>query len=347
MKKWAILLVTAFLVISVVAACSPSSQTKSTTSQEKLKPKTITWGTMVPGTNTYIWTTAWANVINKYGGLDISVQPNADASLNFKLFKSKEILISNTAHLEGWAAYSGLYPEAYPEAQPIRLVASGTPMKFSFMSVDPKIKTIPDLKGKRLYGKQVPPGVSLILPVRAALEAYGLKETDVEILPRVTHPETVRGLIEGKGDAWFDAATPSLDELRRSKPFTPLPIEPAKAKIIADKIPGVIPDVWPTGLYGTTTDTPIIAQVFAIYAHQDLDDSIVYTMLKTMYDHYDELGQIHPALKDWSKNNALRLVTIPVHSGAIKYYKEQGLWTSDIEAKNKKLLDEEPKLKKS
>lgn len=337
--------------VLIISGCAPKAAPAPTaaptpTAAPKLTPKTIVWGTMVPGTAQYIWVTAIANVLSKYGGLDISVQPNADASINFKLFKSQEVLLGMTPHIEGWAAYTGAYPEAYPEAQPIRLLASGTLLKFAFISTDPKVKTIPDLKGKRLYGKQ-PTGVSIFLPVINTLEAYGLKESDLEILPIPSIAEATRGLVEGKADAMFYSVAPYLDELRRSKPIYPLPIEPDKAKIIADKVPGIVPDVWPAGMFGTSADTPTISHVFAFYAHQDLDDNIVYTILKTMYDHQDELGQVHVQLKEWSKANALRLITIPMHPGAIKYYKEQGMWTSEMEAKNNKLLQDEPKVKRS
>ena len=155
------------------------------------------------------------------------------------------------------------------------------------------------------------------------------------------------GLIEGKADALFYSVAPFLDDLGRTKTFYPLPIELDKAKIVADQVPGIIPQVWPAGLFGTKTDTPTISHVFGFYGHQDLDDDIVYKILKTMYEHEEELGQVHAMLKEWNKKNALRLITIPVHPGAIKYYKEQGMWTDEMEAKQKKLLAEEPTLKRN
>ena len=344
-KSVFMLLILAMVTVFVVSSCAPKAVTTPAPAA-KLTPKTIPWGTMVPGTAQYIWVTAIANVLNKYGGLDISVQPNSDASINFKMFKSKEILLGMTAHTEAWASYTGAYPDAYPEAQPIRLLASGVNLTFTFISTNPNIKSISDLKGKKLYGKQ-PSGVSIFLPVRSTLEAYGLKDTDVEILVIPAIPEATRGLIEGKADALFYSVAPYLDELRRSKPFYPIPVEASKAKIVAEKVPGIVPATWPAGLFGTKEATPTVGHAFAFYAHQDLDDTIVYNILKTMYERQDELGQIHPQLKEWSKERALSLVSIPVHPGAIKYYKEQGMWTSEMEAKNKKLLDDEPKLKRN
>jgi TRAP-type uncharacterized transport system substrate-binding protein len=62
----------------------------------------------------------------------------------------------------------------------------------------------------------------------------------------------------------------------------------------------------------------------------------VSTVLKAWWDNLPELQTIHPQFKKWTKDvQAITNFTIPYHSGAVKFYKEAGVWTEkhDLRAK--------------
>jgi len=69
-----------------------------------------------------------------------------------------------------------------------------------------------------------------------------------------------------------------------------------------------------------------------IIVKNGLDEDLVYKITKTILEHSEEIGQVHKAGAEYNLKNALRYTDIPVgygikfHPGAIKYYKEKGIW---------------------
>lgn len=65
----------------------------------------------------------------------------------------------------------------------------------------------------------------------------------------------------------------------------------------------------------------------------------VYLILKAITDNLEELKPVHPWLQSWSLETMLDLnAPIPYHDGAIKFFKEKGLWTEEHDQMQKALL---------
>jgi hypothetical protein len=68
-------------------------------------------------------------------------------------------------------------------------------------------------------------------------------------------------------------------------------------------------------------------------------DDAVYAVTKTIWDSLPELEQVHTIFKGWLRDRMAEAdVTVPYHPGAIRFYKEQGAWTADMDAAAKRLL---------
>ena len=66
--------------------------------------------------------------------------------------------------------------------------------------------------------------------------------------------------------------------------------------------------------------------VSTLVTRDDLEDEVAYAMVKTVLENLDELAKIKPwAAKRIKLKTALRGCKIPVHPGAMKYYKEKGI----------------------
>lgn len=68
-----------------------------------------------------------------------------------------------------------------------------------------------------------------------------------------------------------------------------------------------------------------IAQPNFLAVRSDLDEETVYLITKTIYENLPFLNAIHKATKAMSKEKALAGLPMPLHPGALKYYKEIGL----------------------
>ncbi len=96
-------------------------------------------------------------------------------------------------------------------------------------------------------------------------------------------------------------------------------------KIIKD-YPYLTKSVIPGGAYkGVDTDTNTIAVQTVMICRTDIPDDVVYKLVKAVFEHKDELNEIHPSFKETTLENATPVI-IPVHPGAVKYYKEKGVY---------------------
>ncbi len=60
-------------------------------------------------------------------------------------------------------------------------------------------------------------------------------------------------------------------------------------------------------------------------ASSDLDDALVYAVTKEVFENLDDFKALHPAYKTLTKENMLEGLSAPIHTGALKYYREVGL----------------------
>jgi len=88
----------------------------------------------------------------------------------------------------------------------------------------------------------------------------------------------------------------------------------------------VIPaDTYP----GQTAAINTIAQPNFLAVRADVDEEAVYKITKTIYENLAFLNGIHKATKAMALERAIAGLPFPLHPGAAKYYKEQGLTIPD------------------
>ncbi len=84
--------------------------------------------------------------------------------------------------------------------------------------------------------------------------------------------------------------------------------------------------VIPAGTYpGQEEDWNTIAQPNFLAVRADVSPEFVYLLTKTMYENLPFLQAIHKATKAMSLDSALAGLPLPLHPGAVRYYKEVGL----------------------
>jgi TRAP transporter TAXI family solute receptor len=74
-------------------------------------------------------------------------------------------------------------------------------------------------------------------------------------------------------------------------------------------------------------DKPIhtISQSNLLVVHEDIGEDQIYKIVKNMYENLPFLRQVHRATEKISIERALDGLSVPLHPGAVRYYKEQEL----------------------
>ncbi len=83
----------------------------------------------------------------------------------------------------------------------------------------------------------------------------------------------------------------------------------------------------PGGMYrGTDTDTKTFGVGATFVSSTDVDEEIIYNVVKAVFENFDQFKKLHPAFKVLKKEEMIKDgLSAPLHKGAIKYYKEAGL----------------------
>ncbi|MBL4667371.1 MAG: hypothetical protein JKY04_08335 [Sneathiella sp.] len=76
-----------------------------------------------------------------------------------------------------------------------------------------------------------------------------------------------------------------------------------------------------------------------LITREDQDSDLVYSMVKALHTEYPNYKDALPAMEGWSLENQTFKWAVPYHEAAVKYWKEVGVWTADIDAHNEKLIE--------
>lgn len=191
-------------------------------------------------------------------------------------------------------------------------------------SKDSKIKTLADLKGKGLSVGAAKSGTEL--NSRAILSAAGLSYKDLGKVEYLPFAESIELIKNRQLDATLQSAglgVASLKDLANSLDVTVVSVPDAVVKKMgAPFISGKIP----ANTYkGQTEDVSTAAVVNYLVTRKDVSDATAYQMTKLFYENLPALVAAHSAAKDINLKDAAKNPPLPLHPGAIKYYKEKGL----------------------
>lgn len=210
--------------------------------------------------------------------------------------------------LQNLATIATLYPEV------IQLVATESS----------GIQSVADLAGKRVSVGDFGSGTEA--NARQILEAYGMTYEDLGKTEYLGFGESSTAIQQMTIDAAFVTAgvpNPAIMELNAMVAVRLVPINGAEADALIAKYPFYakhqIDDSAYEGIPGVETVT-ILA---TLACRKDLGEDIVYQLTKELFA---QKGNIqHPKAADLSPEAAIQGISVPLHPGAEKYYKEIGL----------------------
>ncbi len=291
--------------------------------------KFLSFGTGSPAGTYYFLGAGFASIINKnVKGVRVTAESTAASTENARyLIRGKMDM-----GLASMGTLNGLKKQGM-DVDKVRLVAVGhTSDTHWIVRKDSPIKSCSDFKGK-VIGVGPAGSATLNIWSKKHLEAgWGITLEDIK--PKyIAFHEITRGIRDNTIDAGLVAAgypIAAVMELARDIPIRLLETGPEVIKKLQAKYPNVTPFVFPAGTYNgidKDVNTYVLPQMWLCRA--DLSEDLVYKIIKAVYDNSEERNAIHPMAKKYTIENAFRgskSVPVGYHPGAIKYYKEKGIW---------------------
>jgi uncharacterized protein len=192
-------------------------------------------------------------------------------------------------------------------------------------SADSGIKTLADLKGKRVAVGAPKSGTEL--NARDIFKAAGMSHKDFAKVEYLPFGESVELIKNRQLDATLISAglgVAAIRDLATAVKIVLVPIPPDVVTKIGEA--AYQANAVPANTYtGQTTEVPTIAVQNFLVTHEGVSAETVYTMTKSMFDNLDAMVAAQASAKAIKKETAALGSPVPLHPGAEKYYKEQGL----------------------
>lgn len=310
-------------------------------------PSQVTWTAYDVGSSGYNQSIAIGGALKNELGVDLRVLPGKnDVSRQLPLRQGK-VDFSATGVGGSFMAQEGVFEFSSrnwgPQRVRLLLSASGTANIGMAAATDSGIKTVADLKGRRVAWVVGSP--AMIEGVRAHLAFAGLNWDDVEKVEFGGYGASWKGVINGQADAVFGIANAGpafqLASSPRGITWLPLPHDDAEGwKRLQEKGPVFTPNTGTSGAGLAEGETheggrypyPILV------TYSDRDEEKSYQMTKALVELFPAYKDTAPGVNGWALDRQKLTWAVPYHKGAIRYLREIGEWTAEHDAHNDNLL---------
>jgi TRAP transporter TAXI family solute receptor len=198
---------------------------------------------------------------------------------------------------------------------------------------DSGIKSITDLKGKTVVIG--PAGAGFEMFVTPILKEHGVSIKDIDARNAV-QSEAVDMLGDGTADAAFlGGAVPTASITRACTTFDIrfIPFDPkVRTELVeSGKYPFFNFATIPAAKYTDLKEDFLGLDVgsMQLITAASVDDDLVYSVTKIMWENRKAIAEKHPAGRAINEKNVVRNTGTEFHPGAIKFYKEAGLWPGE------------------
>ncbi|MBK3745813.1 TAXI family TRAP transporter solute-binding subunit [Paraburkholderia aspalathi] len=186
------------------------------------------------------------------------------------------------------------------------------------------IKTLADLKGKRLSVGAPKSGTEL--NAKTILSAAGLTYKDLSKVEYLPFAESVELMKNRQLDATLQSSGLGVASLRDLANSVDITVVEVPADIIEKIGAPYQENTIPAGTYtGQDSDVTTASVINYLIVRPDLDEELVYQMTKKLYENLDQLAAAHSAAKMIKLDKNAIVSPTPIHPGAMRYFKENGI----------------------
>ena len=303
--------------------------------------KRITIGTNAAGTLYNQIGTVVSTLIQKQTGIPTTTRPFAGTSVYLPQLQRGEIEFGLNSSLDASIAYLGQdeYKQPLTKVRGAMLIARAY---YGFYAkASSGLKSVADLKGKPVVMSYR--AIASFDKVNSAVIATaGLTDKDVKPVVVSGIPDTVRAIVENRVVAGATIiGIPALREADAAvtgglQVLTLGPDDKAIEKLAGFSAATIKPSPAFVGV-----KEPMKVARFDVFLNTGahLSDDDVYKVVKTIHQNWEAMRKEVPALRAISAADLAPVnFSHPYHEGAVRYFKEAGLWTPAHQARQEAVL---------
>jgi len=336
-SRWLVLFIAVTIMVTMVVGCGtqPAAPAPEPAEEEEEREE----APAAPGITRLSIASGWvvgvyyplagaiSRIINNtVEGVKTTVESSGASVANAKLIGSGEADLAILQNDIAYYAYTGtqmfdqkidnirgvfcMYPE---HIQIVATKASG-------------IKSVADMAGKRV--SVGPLGSGTEANTLQILEAYGLTFNDLGTVERLAAAEASDYLRDNRIDAAFyttGVGAAAIADLALVSDITVVPVDSDKIEWLKSTYPFYAQATVPEGVYRGVPETQTVAVLAIMTARAEIPEDMMYNIVKAVFNDLETLGTAHARGKDLKLETALEGMPIPLHPGAEKYFKEQGI----------------------
>ncbi len=189
------------------------------------------------------------------------------------------------------------------------------------------IESFADLKGKKVNVGN--PGSGQRATTEVVMDAMGMEMSDFALASELKGSEMAQAICDGKIDAMiYTIGHPAaaINEAASTCDVELVSVQGPEINKLVEDNPYYRVATIPGGTYkGTLDDVTTFGVGATFISSADVADEVVYTVVKAVFDNFDDFKGLHPAFSSLQEDQMISDgLSAPLHDGAVKYYKERG-----------------------
>ena len=301
----------------------------------------IRFGTSSVGSSIYVLAVGASEVIQKHAGINITVEAVGGSGANVRGLAAGNIEFALANSFAAVNGYKGIVN--FKKPVDIQLVAQGHPsLRWLFLRKSAAIKRVEDLAGRTVVAKRPAlPDVHMIMGVM--LKQFKVNPSSVNQVATTQTGAALKALAAGSVDAAllpFGRGAANIQKPMKDGIIDFLYLPAAQRDEMLKQLPSVMwGQTLPKGTFmNQSEDVNVIAMNTYLLTRPGVSEETVYKVVKAVLENTKELMSYQRLGRYYNLDNTLRHVSLPFHPGAIRYFKEKGVWTSTLEANQQALV---------
>jgi uncharacterized protein len=287
-------------------------------------PDHLTIGTASPGGTYHVYGEGLAGILTRALDLPVAMRPTEGPTENIALMEAGEAklgFVTVGIAMQAWNS-TGVWA-GRPPARAMRAIFPMYDTPFHFVVLqEAGISSIAAMADKRVGVG--PTGGTTSTYVPEFFNALKIGATfvhgDWSDLATQLQERKIDVIAAGAG-----VPLPAVADLERKVNIRYVPLGADQVAALRLAMPELAPSRIPAGTY-PSLNRPY--QTVGLYnfavAHRDLPDDLVYQMVKTVFENHERMMEVHPAAAETIPANIARNSFLPLHPGAIRYYRQVG-----------------------